>query len=64
MAAQLHSVEWVVECVLRKAGDPKMRLAMDGTFTSQPELVKRFDRYVDADRARRGMRTPTHITEF
>lgn len=64
MAAQIHAVEWVVECVVRKAGDPKMRLANDGTFTSAPEKVKRFDSYVDADRARRGMRTPTHITEF
>lgn len=64
MAAQIHAVEWVIECVLRKAGDPKMRLGNDGTFTEARVSTRTFSSYAEADRARRGLRTPTRITEF
>jgi hypothetical protein len=63
MAVQMHSIQWVVECTLRQAGAPKMRLAKDGTFTDLREKDKTFGSYTEADRARRGLRTPTQIVE-
>lgn len=64
MAVQMHVVEWVIECIARKAGAPKMRMAKDGTFTSDPALARKFQRFVDADRARHGLRTPTQVVEL
>lgn len=64
MATQIHVVEWVIEATLRKSGEPKRRLAKDGTFTSEPEQTRRFTSYSKAATVADDIRTPTQVVEL
>lgn len=64
MAVQLHAVEWVIEKVRTHPCDSKMRLAKDGTFSTDAKQIRRFANYHKAMSVSNTLQNSTRVVEF
>ena len=59
MTTKIRPVEWVVQCTM----GAKSYLAANGGFTPDIGGAKKFAGYLQAEAARKGLKTPTQIIQ-